>query len=89
MEELLQELKEIKQLLTLKKDVLTLDEFCVYAGISKHQAYHLTSKGKIKFYRPFGKMIYLSLEDIKEYLLQNPTASSTELRRQTNRKFYN
>lgn len=70
MEELLKELKEIKQLLTLKKEVLTLEEFCAYAGISKHQAYHLTSKGKIKFYRPFGKMIYFDTADVKEFLLQ-------------------
>lgn len=72
MESVLKELREIKNLLALQKEILTLDEFCSYAGISKHQAYHLTSENKIRFYRPHGKLIYFDKEDVKEFLLQNP-----------------
>lgn len=79
MDELLRELREIKSLLTAQKDVLTMDEFCSYAGISKHQAYHLTSENKIKFYRPHGKLIYFDKEDVKEFLLQNPVKSRKQL----------
>lgn len=78
MDELIRELKEIKSLLTTQKHVLTMDEFCSYAGISKHQAYHLTSENKIKFYRPHGKLIYFDIEDVKEFLLQNPVNSRTQ-----------
>ena len=56
-----------------------MDEFCLYAGISKHQAYHLTSERKIKFYRPFGKLIYFDIEDVKEFLLQNPVENRKTL----------
>lgn len=72
MELVLKELREIKNLLAQQKDILTLDEFCTYAGISKHQAYHLTSEHKIRFYRPHGKLIYFNKEDVKDFLLQNP-----------------
>jgi len=85
MQQILLELQTIKKLLTLQKQVLTLDEFCLYAGISKNQAYHLTSSGKIKFYRPFGKMIYFNLEEVKEFLLANPACNLTD----TNKKAIN
>ena len=81
MEELLKELREIKSLLALNKFVLTMDEFCVYAGISKHQAYHLTSENKIKYYRPHGKLIYFDVQDVKEFLLQNPIENRTIINR--------
>lgn len=72
-EKLLHELQEIKQLIALQKKVLTLDEFCTYAGVSKSYAYHLTSTGKIRFYRPIGKLIYFDIEDVNDFLMQNPS----------------
>ena len=73
---IIKELQEIQKLLSLKKEVLTLEEFCLYAGISKHQAYHLTSTKKIKFYRTFGKKIYFNTEDVIELLKSNPVAEN-------------
>jgi excisionase family DNA binding protein len=78
-EKILSELREIKQLLSFQKEVLTLDEFCAYAGISKHQAYHLTSTRKIPFSRPFGKMIYLKKEEVIEFLLRNSVKSDLQI----------
>lgn len=78
--QLLQELQEIRRLLSLQKEVLTLEEFCTYAGISKHQAYHLTSTGKVKFYRPFGKMIYFDTSEVVEFLKHNPVNDSRQRR---------
>lgn len=71
----IKELQEIRKLLSLQKEILTLDEFCTYAGISKHQAYHLTSQKKIPYYRPFGKMVYFRKEDVIEFLSQNEVRS--------------
>ena len=85
MDELLRELKEIKALLASQKNVLTMDEFCFYAGISKHQAYHLTSENKIKFYRPHGKLIYFDIEDVKEFLLQNPIQAQNTINKLANK----
>lgn len=70
--EILHELLEIKRLLSLNKKVLTVEDFCTYTGISKQYAYRLTSTGKVKFYRPFGKMIFFDIEDVIEFLKQNP-----------------
>lgn len=75
MTDILQELRMIKQLLALQKKVLSLDEFCIYANISKSYAYHLTSTGRIKFYRPVGKLIYFDIEDVIDFLMQNPIKS--------------
>lgn len=80
------ELKQIKQLLSLQKDVLTLEEFCVYAGISKNQAYHLTSTRKIPFYRPFGKMIYFRKEEVIDFLTNNSVGGSKINNQKVNQK---
>lgn len=76
---ILEELREIKKALLLNKKVLTLEEFCQYAGISKNYAYQLTSGGKIKFYRPFGKMIYFDLDDVVDFLKRNPVRDNAEI----------
>lgn len=75
MKEILELLKEIKRIQGLQKDVFNMDDFCSYTGMSKDYAYHLTSSGKIKFYRPFGKLIYFEAEDVKKFLMQNPVDS--------------
>jgi excisionase family DNA binding protein len=72
MNQVIAELKRIQQLLACQKEMLNLEEFCAYTGFSKQHAYHLTSSGKIKFYRPSGKMIYFRLEEVNEFLMQNP-----------------
>jgi predicted DNA-binding transcriptional regulator AlpA len=71
MKDIIKELREIKQLLAAQKRILTLDEFCLFAGISKSYAYHLTSSGKVKCYRPFGKMIFFDVDEVIECLKQN------------------
>jgi excisionase family DNA binding protein len=88
-QELLIQLQEIKQLLLLQKEILTLEEFCQYAGISKNQAYHLTSSGKVKFYRPFGKLIYFDLSEIIDFLKQNPVLDIKERERGIHKSFLN
>lgn len=81
------QLKEIKQLLSLHKEVLTLEEFCLYAGISKNQAYHLTSSRIISFYRPFGKMIYFDRNEVLDFLKQNYVVAENENSKKSNKKF--
>ena len=78
------EIRQIKLLLALSKEVLTMDEFCAYAGISKHYAYQLTANGKIKFYRPFGKLIYFKLEEVIELLTSKEKNTSGRLDEQVN-----
>lgn len=71
--EILLELREIRKSLGLQKAMLTLDEFCLYTGFSKNYAYKLTSSGKIRCYRPSHKTMFFQLEDVIDFLKQNPT----------------
>jgi hypothetical protein len=84
---IIEQLQEIQKLLSLNKQILTLKEFALYAGISHHQAYHLTSTGKVKFYRPFGKMIYFDMLDVIEFLKQNPVSTTEEKNQRAIRSF--
>lgn len=85
--EIVMELHEIKQLLRLSKEVFTLNEFCLYSGLSKEQVYKLTSGGKINFYRPFGKKIYFRKDDVINALLQNPVRGDESTNQIANRHF--
>ncbi len=71
LDQILKELKDIKLILSTQKKVWTMDEFCTYSGIAKLYAYHLTSTGKVKFYRPFGKKIFFDADEVIEFLKQN------------------
>ena len=69
----------LEKLLVANKKVLTLDEACEYSGISRAYMYNLTSKNKIPFSKPSGKIIFFSKEKLDNWLLQNGKKSSIEL----------
>ncbi|WP_420831775.1 helix-turn-helix domain-containing protein [Polluticoccus soli] len=73
-------LSEIKCLLSLSKEVLTIDEFASYSSLSKQTIYKYTADQKLPFYR-VGKSIFFKREDIIDFLTSNGIASSTELKR--------
>jgi len=87
--EILYELQEIKQLLALNKKMWTLEDFCAFTGLSKQYAYQLTSTGKVKFYRPFGKKIYFDAEEVIEFLKQNQATDSKGLKAKLDKYFLN
>ncbi len=72
-------LDNIEKLFLGQKNVLTLNEFCKYAGISQSYAYKLTSQNKINYSKPNGKMIFFKLVDIEKWLLRNPVKTSEQL----------
>ena len=78
-QKILHELLEIKQLIALNKKMWTVEDFCAFTGISKAYAYHLTSTGKVKFYRPSGKLIFFDPEEVIEFLKQNPVQTNKSL----------
>ena len=82
-------LEEIKDLLCHNKSVWTLQEFCNYADISLDYGYQLTRTGKIKFYRPFGKKIFIDREDAIEALKQNPVSDQKAIGRMAHLKIIN
>ena len=63
--------ERIESLLLAKKKVLTLEEACDYAGISRSYLYKLTSTGAIPHSKPNGKLIYFERDELERWLLQN------------------
>ncbi len=53
------------------KNMLTLDEVCMFMGMSKNYVYQLTSKGVLPFYKPNGRMLYFDKSEIEAWLKQN------------------
>ena len=72
-ENLLQELKHVS------KSVLSSEEVARYCNLSSSYLYKLTSKKKIPFYKPFGKMIYFKRPELDGWLLQNRVKPDDEL----------
>lgn len=77
------QLDEIKQYMTQqvisKKEILTLSEAAIYAGISKSYVYKLTSARQIPFYRPATKLIFFKRTELDAWLLQNRLATKMEM----------
>ncbi len=55
----------------MDKKFLTIAEASNYTGFSKSHLHYLTSTRKIKFSKPFGKVIFLKISDVDEFLAQN------------------
>lgn len=51
--------------------LIGMDEASKLTGFSKSTLYKLTSKRKIPFYKPFGKKIFFSREQIESMLRKN------------------
>jgi excisionase family DNA binding protein len=61
--------KVIKE--NLRKPFLTIEETCLYLGISRSTLYMWNGKNKIPYYKPEGKNIFYKLEDLDAFIL-NP-----------------
>ena len=71
-EEVLNRIKCLEEWLFSGKDVLTLDEASVYLDASKSQLYKLTRTFAIPHYKPNGKTIYFSKEELVEWIKKHP-----------------
>ena len=50
-----------------------------YLGVTKRALYSLVFKKQVSCYRPTGKMLYFSREDLDDYVFRNRTAATPEL----------
>lgn len=85
-ESVLQIFKDIKiilenqnALLLSQKNLLTVEELAVYAGITKSWIYKLTSAGLIQSYKPTGKKLYFKRSEIDDWLLSNPSLAKISI----------
>ncbi|CDN31766.1 putative excisionase [Mucinivorans hirudinis] len=73
-----QRLDTIERLLRGQKSVLTFEEGCEFTGLSKTYMYKLTHRNKIPFFKPHGKNIYFSREELEKWLMRNQTKSTQQ-----------
>ena len=57
------------------KEVLTLDECCLYSGLSKSFLYKATSKRELKHSKPNGKIVFVKRNDLIDFLLRNSSSA--------------
>jgi excisionase family DNA binding protein len=58
--------------------IMSLAEFCEYAGLTKQTAYKLTSAQKVPHSKR-GKRLYFDREKVDAWLLENQVATQTEI----------
>ena len=71
--------KTDSRLYLLQKEILSLQEACVYLCISQSYMYKLTSSRKIPHYSPMGKLIYFKRSEIDEWILKNKRFTNQEI----------
>ena len=83
MELVQKELEQIKRFIEeqniLRKEILTLEETCLYLGQSKSSIYKLTSKREIPFYSPGGKKLYFRRSEIDAWVFNSKIAPTDEI----------
>ncbi len=70
------DLAALKALLIQTKKVLTFDEACTYTGYSRSYMYKITSQ--LPFSKPNGKTLFISKEDLDNWLLSNKGKSEAQ-----------
>ena len=79
-EQILQKLESIETLLLNRDDKpLSFREAQKYLGISLSYLYKLTSQNKIPHYKPNGKMIYFSREELDKWIKRNPVKAEDKI----------
>jgi hypothetical protein len=87
MKEILNELKEIKRLMSLDRPVLSFRQFCLFSDLSEDYVRKLHGEGKLPFYRPFGKKLFIAREDAIAILTQNPVVGSRIIKDEVDNHF--
>jgi excisionase family DNA binding protein len=77
-----QRLSSIEELLLSHKTVLNFTEAAAYCGLSKSYLYKLTSAAGIPCYKPQGKQIYFSRNELDNWLLSNRKETAQEIAQQ-------
>lgn len=83
MEKILEEIQEIKRMLSeqslLQKQVLNFNEACQYLDISQSHLYKLTSTKQVPHFCPQGKRLYFKRTELDEWLQRNRKSAADEI----------
>ncbi len=63
----------------LQKEILSLQEACIYLCISQSYMYKLTSSRKIPHYSPMGKLIFFKRTELDEWVFKNRRSTLEEI----------
>ena len=55
--------------------MLTVPQVCEITGWSKGYVYNILSSGKLTHYKPFGKKVYIKIEDLEKLANLTPILS--------------
>jgi excisionase family DNA binding protein len=61
---------------------LNANEAAAYLSLTKTYLYKLVYLGKIRAFKPGGKLVYFRAEDLEKYAFQNGRGSSSDLSEQ-------
>jgi len=67
----------------MEKEYLTIDEFCSVTGYSKSSVYKFTSKRLLGFFKPSGKRILISKQQLSDFLTKNRFKSQDEFKEES------
>jgi len=80
MEELLLQIKELKKVLILQKEILTIEELSLYTGYTVDYIYKLVHQGSIPYTKPpLGRKLFFVKEEIVNWLTYHKHYSSQEI----------
>jgi excisionase family DNA binding protein len=70
--------RSIQDIILSQKAVLNFSQAVDYLGMRPSYLYKLTSTHQIPYYKPNGKLIYFSREELDQWLMQNRVATKQE-----------
>jgi excisionase family DNA binding protein len=73
-------LEGVNQLNSHKKEYLTIEEAAVIFGVSKSYIYKLTSGKKVNFYKPSGKVIFISRSEFEDHIKSGRVTSNDDIK---------
>lgn len=72
---LIKDLKKIEDLIYVTKELFTIEDAAKYMGVSVHHIYN-----EISVYKPSGKLIYISRNELHKWMTKNLILSDDEIR---------
>lgn len=76
---MLQLLEKFENQNYMLKDFFTIEEASNYLNLSKSTVYKMTSKGELACYKPNSKTVFLSRQDLNNWIQGNKQLSENEL----------
>lgn len=80
LEGLVRHLRALEHHIYLQKEYLTVEETADYINQSVSYVYGMTSKNEIPLHKPGGKIIFIKLKDINDWIEKNRLLSYEEIK---------